>query len=332
MAVADKITSIKQHVTNAYTAIQGKGGTIPTNKNIENLETAITSISTSTPSQEKTKTITENGTSTVTPDNGYLLSKVEITTNVQPALQEKTVTPTKQSQSVTPDSSYDGLSAVTVQPIPSNYIIPSGIQNITSNGTHDVTTKATVNVNVAFSTQEKTVTPSASVQNITPDSGKDGLSKVTVNAVPSETKTATPTKAAQTITPTSGKWLSSVTVNAIPSSYVDTGDATAAQGDILAGATAYVGGVMITGTIEYYNGNYTVLSGASTQEMDVRAVEPPLIVQTVQADTNTNGIIEIDNPDEMAALLTEDNIGKVYKYVGESNGTFENGEIYVVEA
>lgn len=266
MAVADIITSIKQHVTNAYTAIQGKGGAIPTNKNIENLETAIASISTSTPSQKKTKTITENGTSTVTPDNGYLLSEVEITTNVQPALQEKTVT------------------------------------------------------------------PSASVQNITPDSGKDGLSKVTVNAVPSETKTATPTKAAQTITPTSGKWLSSVTVNAIPSSYVDTGDATAAPSDILAGATAYVGGVMITGTIEYYNGSFTVLSGASTQEMDVRAVEPPLIVQTVQADTNTSVIIEIDNPDEMAALLTEDNIGKIYKYVGESNGTFENGEIYVVEA
>lgn len=46
MAIADTINSMKTNITNAYNAIQTKGGTIPTNKNLENLSTAINSIST----------------------------------------------------------------------------------------------------------------------------------------------------------------------------------------------------------------------------------------------------------------------------------------------
>lgn len=69
-----------------------------------------------TPTQEKTIDITENGTHTVTPDEGYALSKVTANVNV---------------------------------PIPDGYIIPSGTLDITENGTHDVTEYASVNVNVA---------------------------------------------------------------------------------------------------------------------------------------------------------------------------------------
>ena len=134
------------------------------------------------PEQEKTLTVTTNGTYNMIPDEGKVISKTIVTVNVQPALQAKsvtpsktqqiitadspnyglsqvtvyaaptetvTVTPTKSTQTKTPSSGKVGFSEVTVNPIPDNYIIPSGSQNITSNGTYDVTSKASVVVNVA---------------------------------------------------------------------------------------------------------------------------------------------------------------------------------------
>lgn len=48
------------------------------------------------------------------------------------------------------NASYDGLSQVTVNPIPSQYIVPSGTKTITENGTGiDVASYASVDVNVA---------------------------------------------------------------------------------------------------------------------------------------------------------------------------------------
>lgn len=64
-------------------------------------------------------------------------------------MQTKTVTPTTSQQTVQPDSGYDGLSQVTVNAIPSEYIIPSGSETKTANGTYDVTTLAQLVVNVA---------------------------------------------------------------------------------------------------------------------------------------------------------------------------------------
>jgi hypothetical protein len=108
-----------------------------------------------------------------------------------PVLQSKSVTPTKSAQTVKPDTGYDGLSEVTVDAIPSKYIEPSGTKSITANGTHDVTSYASASVNVSAKVQEKSVTPTTSAQTVTPDSGYDGLSKVSVGAVKTATQ-ATP--------------------------------------------------------------------------------------------------------------------------------------------
>ena len=215
MAISDKINSIKTHIGEAYTAIQGKEGTIPANKNCENLKNAIESIPTSGKTQEKTVNITENGVVITTPDTGYDgMSSVTTVTNVQPDLQEKEVTPTESQQIATPDAGYDGLSKVTVsaiqtketsvtptqgqqvlevtdnkyykkvtvEAIPADYVIPSGTIQITENGVVDVSGKANANVNVPSKEEEAKevdLAMAAGNQTITPTSGKT-LSQVVV--------------------------------------------------------------------------------------------------------------------------------------------------------
>ncbi len=88
------------------------------------------------------------------------------------------------------NENYEGLSQVTVEAIPSNYVIPTGTKTITSNGTGiDVAAYATVDVNVVGAAtptyQSKSVTPTESSQTVTADSGYDALSSVTVGAISS---------------------------------------------------------------------------------------------------------------------------------------------------
>lgn len=164
--------------------------------------------------------------------------------------QAKTVTPTKKQQPITPDVGYYALSSVTVGAIPDAYQDVSSVNAVagdvltgkiyvTADGT--VTTGTMPNNGAVNRTLDAT-----SISYTIPKGYHSGTGKVQIVL---ETKTVTPTKSVQDITPTSGKVLSKVTVAAIPDNYIDTSDADAVAANILAGKTAYVKGAKVEGTM-----------------------------------------------------------------------------------
>lgn len=174
---------------------------------------------------------------------------------VKIVLENKSATPTKASQDITPTSG-KVLSKVTVAAIPAAYQdvtsvdavagdVLDGKTIVTADGTE---VEGTMPNNGAVS---KTLDATTGNQSYTvPEGYHDGSGTVNITL---ETKTATPTTSAQNITPTSGKVLSKVTVNAIPAKFGDTTGDTAVAGSLLAGAIAHSisngSAVQITGTM-----------------------------------------------------------------------------------
>lgn len=207
------------------------------------------------------------------------------------SLQTKSVTPTKEQQSVAPDSGYYGLSAVTVGAIPDNYQDVSGV---TAGAADVLATKIIVSAagetiagsmpnNGAVSKTLDTTTTSYTV----PKGYHSGTGVVKITT---ESKTATPTKGTQAIKPTTGSVLSSVTVNPIPDEYITTTDATAAAADILSGKTAYVAGSKVEGTMAANGTLSLTIDGLTETEV------------TIPAGYTTGGSVSL-TPDILNALI-----------------------------
>lgn len=167
-------------------------------------------------------------------------------------LEQKSATPTKSAQTITPTAG-KVLSSVTVAAIPSAYQDVSNVDAVaadvlagkiivTANGTE---VAGTMPENGAVS---KTLDATANNQSYTVPAGHhNGSGAVSIVL---EQKSATPTKSAQTIVPTTGKVLSSVSVAAIPAAYQDVSSVDAVAADVLAGKTIVAAdGTEVAGTM-----------------------------------------------------------------------------------
>lgn len=190
-------------------------------------------------------------------------------------LQAKSVTPTKEQQSVTPDQGYYGLSGVTVGAIPENYQDVSAttaapgdvLANKVFIDADGVTQAGTMPDNGAI---EKVLDATAGNQEYTVPAGKhSGAGKVSVVL---ETKSATPAEAAQDITPTKGKVLGKVKVGAIPDKYKDVSGVTAGATDVLDGKFIVLAdGSKVEGTMANNGAIAKTIDGLTQTSVDIPA-------------------------------------------------------------
>lgn len=190
-------------------------------------------------------------------------------------LQAKSVTPTKEQQSVTPDQGYYGLSGVTVGAIPENYQDVSAttaapadvLANKVFIDADGVTQAGTMPDNGAV---EKVLDATTGNQEYTVPAGKhSGTGKVSVVL---ETKSATPAEAAQDITPTKGKVLGKVTVGAIPDKYKDVSGVTAGAADVLDGKFIVLAdGSKVEGTMANNGAIAKTIDGLTQTSVDIPA-------------------------------------------------------------
>lgn len=167
--------------------------------------------------------------------------------------QTKTVTPTKQQLSVTPDQGNYALSSVVVKPIPDNY---QDVSSTTSAAGDVLTGKVFVmkdgTVTTGTMPNNGAVTKTLdvnTVQYVITAGYHNGSGKVSISL---ETKSVTPNKSAQEIKPSSGKVLSKVTVNPIPAAYQDVTGVTATADKVLTGSKFVdADGNVVDGTMPY---------------------------------------------------------------------------------
>lgn len=188
------------------------------------------------------------------------------------------ITPTKSSQSITPDNGYYGLSSVAIAAIPEAY---QNVSGVTAAAGDVLATKVIVDATGASVTGtmpnigsvSKTLDATSNNQTYTVPAGKHSGSG-TVQIV-LETKTATPAASSQDITPTTGKVLGKVTVDAIPAIYGDVSTDDGVAANVLAGVKVHtkLNGVatQITGSMANNGAISGSIDGLTTTSYSVPA-------------------------------------------------------------
>ena len=154
-------------------------------------------------------------------------------------------------------------------------------------------------IHLTVALEEKSVTPTTSTQEITPDSDIVGFSKVTVSAVETEVKSVTPTTHEQIFNAVN-KFFSKVIVAKTP-------------------LTALPTLTPLPDVERRYPFNRGDI-GARATELNGNTVNVPPVYTYVATSA------------EMDALLVKENAGKFYVYTGETDDKYTKNDLYQVEA
>lgn len=171
------------------------------------------------------------------------------------------------------------------------------------------------------SKEAQTYVPSASEQVI--NSGQYLAGAQTIIAVPTEEKSITPSSSTQEVAPTAGKFLNKVTVSGDANlvadnikngvsifgvqgtlTSLDTSDANATAADILTGKTAYVNGSKVTGSIPSVEAatitpgtlNQTINAGQYVAGAQTIKGEPNLLAENIKNGVSIFGVSGTYNP------------------------------------
>jgi len=179
MSISDEIEKLQDNLEDSYTAVENKGGTLPSNQCFDNLAEAI-------------ETIETGG-----------------------AIETLNVTPTTSAQTINPPTGTDGYAPVNVSAVdasidsnitPANIVAGKSILGV--NGSATVLNGETRSVSLT----------NANGQTFTPSSGKNGITSITVTPN-NQNRTVTPTTNQQTLTVNSGySGNGTVTVGAVDAS------------------------------------------------------------------------------------------------------------------
>lgn len=269
------------------------------------------------------------------------------------SLQNKTVTPTESAQTISADSSYGGLSTVTVEAIPSNYVgsdIPSRTSaDLTSSGatvsvpsgyygsetsksvaTGTASTPATtitanpsISINAsglitATSSASKSVTPTVSAGYVS--TGTAGT--ITVNGSNTQQlttvngSTITPTEETQTAVAKNVYTLGAVNVGAISSTYVGSGITRRSGTDLTAS------GATVTVPSGYYSSQATksVATGSAGTPTATKGSVSNHSISITPSVTNTTGYITGSTKTGTAVTVSASELVSGNKAIS-SNGT-----------
>lgn len=291
--------------------------------------------------ESKTQTITVNGEYSFTPDEANGLSRVDISVNVADTptvLQAKTADASTETQVITPDEGYDGLSQVTVDP----YTLEDKSDSITDNGlytyypsTADGMAQVTIDVSVdTVNNQTKTVDSSTTIQYVQPDQGYTGLEYVAVNPYVLDSKTVNPSTDSQTVT-SDEDGLSSVTVNPVTAAI----DPDLVPGnikkdvDILGVVGTFEGGTLQSKTVDSSTVSQTVTPDGVNYGLSQVTVNP-YTEETISETITQNGqyTYTAQNADTLSEVTIDVSVADIPAVIQTKSVTYtQNGEYTVTK-